>query len=97
VLTHLCGGSSGREGAALQMGGDIGYHVGRLFHLDDRDRRTVSQCGMAAFFSALFGTPLASTMFALMVESVGTIYHVAFIPALVAFYGRLWCVGVAGC
>lgn len=84
VLTHLCGGSSGREGAALQMGGDIGYHVGRLFHLDDRDRRTVSQCGMAAFFSALFGTPLASTMFALMVESVGTIYHVAFIPALVA-------------
>lgn len=84
IMTHLCGGSSGREGAALQMGGDIGYQVGRLFHLDDRDRRTVSQCGMAAFFSALFGTPLAATMFALMVESVGTIYHVAFIPALVA-------------
>ena len=98
ILTHLCGGSSGREGAALQMGGDIGYQVGRLFHLDDRDRRTVSQCGMAAFFSALFGTPLAATMFALMVESVGTIYHVAFIPALVASlcsYGvSLW-LGVA--
>ena len=98
VLTHLCGGSSGREGAALQMGGDIGYHVGRLFHLDDRDRRTVAQCGMAAFFSALFGTPLASTMFALMVESVGIFYHVAFIPALVASmvaYGISVWLGVA--
>lgn len=84
VLTHLCGGSSGREGAALQMGGDIGYYVAKLFHLDDRDTRTVCQCGMAAFFSALFGTPLAATMFALMVESVGTFYHVAMIPALTA-------------
>ena len=53
ILTHLCGGSAGREGAALQMGGAIGFHTGRLFHLDVRDLRTVTTTGMAAFFSAL--------------------------------------------
>lgn len=84
VLTHLCGGSAGREGAALQMGGDIGYHTGRLFRLDDRDLRTATLCGMAAFFSALFGTPLAATMFAIVVISVGVFYHAAFIPCLTA-------------
>lgn len=98
MLTHLCGGSAGREGAALQMGGDIGYHAGKLFHLDDRDLRTATLCGMAAFFSALFGTPLAATMFALMVISVGAFYHAAFIPtfsaSMVAYGISLW-LGVA--
>ena len=84
VLTHLCGGSSGREGAALQMGGTVGYHLGGLFHLDDRDLRTATMAGMAAFFAALFGTPLTASVFALMVISVGVFYHVAFIPCLVA-------------
>ncbi len=94
VLTHLCGGSAGREGAALQMGGTIGYWASRLLRLDDRDRRTATLCGMAAFFSALFGTPLAATMFAIMAISVGELYHAAFIPAFtasLAAYGiSLW-------
>ncbi|MDO4316420.1 MAG: chloride channel protein, partial [Oscillospiraceae bacterium] len=60
VLTHLCGGSAGREGAALQMGGTIGFHTGRLFRLDDKDLRVATLAGMAAFFSALFGTPLTA-------------------------------------
>jgi H+/Cl- antiporter ClcA len=94
VLTHLCGGSAGREGAALQMGGTIGYQASRLFRLDDRDTRTVTLCGMAAFFSALFGTPLAATMFAIMVISVGNFYHAAFIPcftaSLVSYGISLW-------
>ncbi len=94
VLTHLCGGSAGREGAALQMGGTIGYWSSKLFHLDDRDTRTATLCGMAAFFSALFGTPLAATMFAIMVISVGSFYHSAFIPcfaaSLVAYGISLW-------
>ena len=90
VMTHLCGGSAGREGAALQMGGDIGYHVGRLFRLDDRDLRTATLCGMAAFFSALFGTPLAATVFAIVVISVGVMYHAAFIPCLVGALSAYW-------
>lgn len=98
VLTHLCGGSAGREGAALQMGGTIGYWAGRLFRLDDRDTRTATLCGMAAFFSALFGTPLAATMFAIMVISVGNFYHTAFIPCFAASlvsYGISMWLGVA--
>lgn len=84
ILTHLCGGSAGREGAALQMGGTIGYHTGRLCNLDDRDMRTATLTGMAAFFSALFGTPLAATVFAIVVISVGIMYHAAFIPCFAA-------------
>ena len=84
LLTHLCGGSAGREGAALQMGGTIGFEVGKLLHLDDRDLRTVTIAGMAAFFSALFGTPLAATVFAMAVISVGLLYHAALIPCLIA-------------
>ena len=94
MLTHLCGGSAGREGAALQMGGTIGHYVGRLFRLDDRDLRIATLSGMAAFFSALFGTPLAATMFAIMVVSVGVFYHSAFIPcftaSLVAYGISVW-------
>ena len=84
LLTHLCGGSAGREGAALQMGGTIGYETGRLLRLDDRDLRTATLAGMAAFFSALFGTPLAATVFAMAVISVGLLYHAALIPCLLA-------------
>jgi len=98
VLTHLCGGSAGREGAALQMGGTIGYWSSRALRLDDRDTRTGTLCGMAAFFSALFGTPLAATMFAIMAISVGELYHAAFIPcftaSLVAYGLSMW-LGVA--
>ena len=94
MLTHLCGGSAGREGAALQMGGTIGYHAGRLFRMDDQDLRVATMSGMAAFFSALFGTPLAATVFAIVVISVGVMYHAALIPcltaALTAYGVSLW-------
>ena len=48
VLTHLCGGSAGREGAALQMGGTIGRHAGNLFNLDDRDLRTATRSSISS-------------------------------------------------
>ena len=95
VLTHLCGGSAGREGAALQMGGSIGWNLGTLLRLKDHDRRTATISGMAAFFSALFGTPLAAACFAMMVEDVGLTFSVAFVPgflaALVAYGVSLAC------
>jgi len=84
VLTHLAGGSAGREGAALQMGGTIGFGVGKLLRLDDRDLRTATMTGMAAFFAALFGTPLAATIFAMAVISVGLLYHAALLPCFLA-------------
>ena len=94
VLTHLCGGSAGREGAALQMGGSIGYNIAKLFRFSDHDRRTATACGMAAFFSALFGTPLSATLFGIMVEDVGLAFSVAFVPgfaaALIAYVGKIF-------
>ncbi len=84
VLTHLCGGSAGREGAALQLGGAISGNIGHWMHLDDRDSRTITMCGMAAGFSALFGTPLAATIFSLEVVSVGVMYHAALFPCILA-------------
>ena len=89
ILTHLTGGSAGREGAALQIGGDLGEHFGKMFRMDDKDCRLATLCGMSALFSALFGTPLAATFFALEVVSIGVLYYSGLIPcitsALVAF------------
>ena len=84
VITHLFGGSSGREGAALQIGGSLGNFVGRLFRLDEKDMRIATLAGMSAVFSALFGTPLTASVFALEVISVGVIYYSALVPCLVA-------------
>ncbi len=84
VFTQLCGGSAGREGAALQMGGTLGQWIARGLHMDDGDVRIATLAGMAAFFSALFGTPLAAAVFAVMVISIGVLYHVALVPSLVA-------------
>lgn len=98
VLTHLCGGSAGREGAALQMGGSIGWNVGTLLHLKDHVRRTATISGMAAFFSALFGTPLTAALFAMMVEDVGLTFTSAFVPAFTSAliaYGCSLAFGIA--
>lgn len=98
VLTHLCGGSAGREGAALQMGGSLGYRAGRLFGFDERDLRVATTTGMAAFFTALFGTPLAAAVFSIAVVSVDAFYHAAFFPALIGAleaYGISRLLGVA--
>ena len=84
VITHLFGGSAGREGAALQIGGSLGCYIGRLVRLDAKDMRIATLCGMSAVFSALFGTPLTAALFALEVISVGVFYYSALVPCTVA-------------
>ncbi len=84
VATHLAGGSVGREGAALQLGGTIGFETGKLLKLEELDTRVATMAGMAAFFTALFGTPMAATVFAMTVASVGMLYHSALLPCLAA-------------
>ena len=94
VITHLCGGSAGREGAALQIGGGIGYRTGRLLHLGEKDLPLATLCGMSGVFSALFGTPLTATVFALEVISVGVLYYAGLVPcitaAMVGYLVSLW-------
>ncbi len=84
VITHLLGGSAGREGAALQLGGSIGSLTGKIFRLDEKDMHLVVLCGMSGVFSALFGTPLTATLFAMEVISIGVIYYSSLVPCLVS-------------
>lgn len=83
-LTHLLGGSSGREGAALQMGGSVAAQIGRWLHLDEKDERVIIMCGMSAAFSALFGAPMTAAIFSMEVISVGVMYYAAIVPCVLA-------------
>lgn len=83
-LTHLLGGSAGREGAALQLGGSLGSDVGRLLRLNEDDRRTLTMVGMGALFAALFGTPLTATLFVMEVLCMGHVVYSSFVPCIVA-------------
>ena len=84
VITHLFGGSAGREGAALQLGGSIGSQIGNFIGLDEKDMHLITLCGMSGVFSALFGTPLTATFFSMEVISIGIIHYSAFIPCIVS-------------
>jgi len=84
IITHLVGGSAGREGAALQLGGSLAAYTGRLIRLDEKDSRVMVMCGMAAAFSGLFGTPLTAAVFAMEVVSVGVMYYAAIVPCITA-------------
>ncbi|WP_321532716.1 voltage-gated chloride channel family protein [uncultured Desulfuromonas sp.] len=92
VITHLFGGSAGREGTAVQMGGSIAQVFSRPFRLSEEDTRILLTCGVAAGFGAVFGTPLAGAIFALEVLAVGKMRYEALIPCLMAsLLGDLVC------
>lgn len=84
VITHLVGGSSGREGAALQLGGSIASCIGHKAKFDSHSVRVLVVCGMSGCFSAVFGTPIAAAVFAMEVVHVGVMHYSAFFPAIVA-------------
>ena len=84
VITQLFGGSAGREGAALQLGGSIAKKLGNLLRLEETDRRIMVMCGMSAGFAALFGTPLAAAVFSLEVVAVGVMHYSALVPCVTA-------------
>ena len=83
-ITHLCGGSAGREGAALQLGGTLGNRIGKALRLSDNDRDTLTLVGMGALFSALFGTPLTAVLFVMEVLALGHLSYSTFVPCLIA-------------
>lgn len=84
VITHLLGGSAGREGAALQIGGSLGCNIGRVLGLDDKEERLAVLSGMSALFAALFGTPVTAAVFALEVCSVGIVHYSGLVPCAVS-------------
>jgi H+/Cl- antiporter ClcA len=84
VLTHLFGGSAGREGTAVQMGGSLADLIAHRFGAGRRTRRQILAAGIAGGFGSVFGTPIAGTLFGLEVVAVGRMEYDALFPALVA-------------
>lgn len=86
-LTHLFGGSAGREGVAVQIGGTLGSFIARNVHLENKDSvKILTITGMAAGFGGLFRTPIAAVFFATEVLSAGYLEVTALLPALIASY-----------
>lgn len=95
LVTHLFGGSAGREGTAVQMGGAIADQFTKVLSLRDRDRKIILVMGISAGFAAVFGTPLAGAVFALEVLVLGRMRYEALLPsflvAVIADYVcKLW-------
>ncbi|WP_315076800.1 voltage-gated chloride channel family protein [uncultured Clostridium sp.] len=89
-ITHLFGGSAGREGTGVQIGSSISEGVGRLFKLDKVDTKIILMCGISSGFSSVFGTSLAGTIFGLEVAALGTMSYQALIPCFTsAFVGNI--------
>ncbi len=85
-ITHLFGGSAGREGAALQLGGSTASFLAKLCKLDESERKVMVMSGMAAVFAGLFGTPLTAALFCMEFESVGTVFSPALLPCFLAAF-----------
>jgi H+/Cl- antiporter ClcA len=84
VVTHLFGGSAGREGTAIQMGGALADQFTKIFKLKAEDRKILLITGVSAGFASVFGTPLAGAVFALEVFVVGRMRYDAIIPSFLA-------------
>jgi len=88
IITHLFGGSAGREGTAVQMGGSLAQMIGKWLKLNEADTQIVLTAGIAAGFGAVFGTPLTGAVFAMEVLTIGRVQYNALLPCLIG--------GVAG-
>lgn len=86
LATHLFGGSAGREGTAVQMGGSIADQFTRIFKMTPEDRRTLLMAGMAGGFGSVFGVPFAGTIFGLEVLAIGKLHLWALVECATAAF-----------
>lgn len=90
VATHLFGGSAGREGTAVQLGGSIASAAARIARLDEAGVQILLKAGIAAGFGAVFGTPLAGAVFALEVLAIGRVHLPGLLACVIAGYAGDW-------
>lgn len=83
-ISHFFGGSAGKEGAAFQIGSTVGDFVAGIFRLDREDAELCARAGMAALFSAIFGTPVTATFFVTMLAASGSFVSISLLPNLAA-------------
>jgi len=94
-LTHLFGGSAGREGVAIQIGGTLAHNIGKRLSIHG-SAKILLISGIAAGFAGLFRTPLAATFFAIEVLTAGILEYQAILPALVASFTASYTSGYLG-
>lgn len=86
ILTHLSGGSAGREGTAVQIGGALTNKVANIFKMEHREKRILIMVGISAAFGSVFGTPLAGTFFGMEVCFIGKLSYEAMIYCFIGSY-----------
>lgn len=86
AFTHLFGGSGGREGAALQLGGSAASFLAKRFRLKESNRKILVTAGMSSVFAGLFGTPLTATLFCMEFAAVGTFFSPALLPCFLSSF-----------
>lgn len=84
VATHLFGGSAGREGTALQMGGAFADQLSQPLRLSSENRRILLMAGISGGFASVFGTPLSGALFGLEVLAIGKMRYDAIFPCFIA-------------
>jgi H+/Cl- antiporter ClcA len=89
IITHLFGGSAGREGTAIQMGASLAGAMRRALRLNDADRRLMVMAGISGGFGSVFGTPIAGFVFGMEVQNVGQMRYEGVVPCLTAAVGDL--------
>ena len=95
-ITHLFGGSAGREGAALQLGGSVASSLGKLFKLEGQQLRIMIMSGMSAVFAGLFGTPMTAGIFILEFMESGKLFSLALLPCFLSAYTASFISGLLG-